>query len=358
MNAHDSSQIRLGLSDHNDPGDVLDVSFLGRVATGREPHAREAHLPHARQRATLRPGGTSPLATFADGHGRVELTRGPDWSVLVRRARDGSATVRVSAATAGLADETLAACLVGARARARPSNRTVFGFWSRELRQAERTERSLERMAWSSVRRNYPEAAVGELDRLMALTPDRLSGRLLVLHGPPGTGKTTVLRALADAWRRWCQLDYVLDPERLLGQPGYLLSTMLQEVDGPGDRRRLLVLEDCDELLRAEARAQAGQDLSRLLNVTDGLLAQGTQLLVAITTNEPLWRLHPAVVRPGRCLARIEIGRFPPAEARAWLGRPVPIDAAGATLAELFAMRDGENRPEATGTAASTGQYL
>jgi ATP-dependent 26S proteasome regulatory subunit len=62
--------------------------------------------------------------------------------------------------------------------------------------------------------------------------------------------------------------------------------------------------KDCDELIRGEA----SQPLSRLLNLTDGLLGQGRQVLVAITTNEDLRRLHPAVVRPGRCLAHIEFG--------------------------------------------------
>jgi hypothetical protein len=47
---------------------------------------------------------------------------------------------------------------------------------------------------------------------------------------------------------------------------------------------RLLLLEDCDELIRAEAKQSTGQALSRLLNLTDGLLGQGRRVLVAVTT--------------------------------------------------------------------------
>jgi hypothetical protein len=133
-------------------------------------------------------------------------------------------------------------------------------------------------------------------------------------------------------------------------------------------RWRLLILEDCDELIRGEAKQSAGQALSRLLNLTDGLVGQGRKVLIAITTNEDLRRLHPAVTRPGRCLAQVEVGPFPPAEAAQWLrgtGRHQPGLAAPAivtspvTLAELYALSSGRMAASEAGRhAESTGQYL
>src|SRR2546430_11585096 len=91
--------------------------------------------------------------------------------------------------------------------------------------------------------------------------------------------------------------------------------------DGGQRHWRLLLLEDCDELIHGSAKRATGQGLSRLLNLTDGMLGQGRDVLVAITTNEDLSLLHPAVVRPGRCLAQLEIGRLPRDEALGWLER-------------------------------------
>jgi hypothetical protein len=103
---------------------------------------------------------------------------------------------------------------------------------------------------------------------------------------------------------------------------------------------KLIVLEDSGELRSTTARAEAGQGLSRFLNLTDGLLGQGVELLVLITSNEPLGTLHPAVTRRGRCLAEIEFGPLAAEEANRWLtSHECPRRVASElSLAELYAV--------------------
>jgi uncharacterized protein DUF5925/ATPase family protein associated with various cellular activities (AAA) len=126
---------------------------------------------------------------------------------------------------------------------------------------------------------------------------------------------------------------------------------------GGGARWRLLLLEDCDELIAGDAKRASGQALSRLLNLTDGVLGQGRNVLVGITTNEDIRSLHPAVIRPGRCLAQIEVGPLPAGEAAAWLGRADGITSA-LTLANLYARRGAAEPIASASEATRVGLYL
>jgi hypothetical protein len=121
------------------------------------------------------------------------------------------------------------------------------------------------------------------------------------------------------------------------------LHAEAEENGGPAEKGwRLLVLEDTGELLAADAKEQTGQGLSRLLNLVDGIVGQGLRLLVLVTTNEPLRRLHPAVARPGRAAATVEFGPFEPEESAEWLvAHGARRECRLATLAELFALAAG-----------------
>jgi hypothetical protein len=224
-------------------------------------------------------------------------------------------------------------------------------FWSYGCNGPQETSRSIDVPTWGDIRGNYPVRVAGQLERLM--NPDyRPDGRgqLILWYGEPGTGKTYGLRALGWEWREWCAFHYVTDPEMFFGRPDYMLQVILgQEWDDDEDEKRwkLLILEDTGELLAADAKAQTGQGLSRLLNVVDGIIGQGLHVIVLVTTNDHLRQLHPAVARQGRCLAKIEFVPFTSKEAKDWRARNgVERDGGAGTLASLFGAAAGDESPE------------
>ncbi len=218
-------------------------------------------------------------------------------------------------------------------------------FWAWAEDSPSRLFRQLAVPSWADIRRTTaPGRGMRSTTLVSGFVPEA-PGQLLLWTGEPGTGKTHAVRALAWEWREWCRLHYVTDPEQLLGQRSrYLLDVLLAEDEGGSrDGWRLLLMEDTGEMLSADAKERAGQGLSRLLNVVDGLIGQGLRILVMITTNERVGALHPAVARAGRCALAHEFDRLPVDDANAWLS------ARGATarvtrpttIADLYAILDG-----------------
>lgn len=261
------------------------------------------------------------------------------------------------------------------RAKRDDEGRVPITFWTYSPHGPMPMRRDLSVPTWNEIASNYREDTRASLTRLMGGELSWRGGQLILWHGETGTGKTTALRALAREWASWCEAHYIVDPEKFFGeQTDYMLSVMFEEREfgeeddeavlllhtdhaypGPAGfvfagrdaatrpSWRLLILEDTGELLSADARITAGQGLSRFLNVVDGLIGQGLRVLVLVTTNEELGRLHPAVARPGRCAANVVFTRLPPEHANAWLrehGREDEVHEP-LTLAALYARIEG-----------------
>lgn len=243
-------------------------------------------------------------------------------------------------------DETAASRFVEAvKSVLRPvepdDSKVEFNFWHASDNGPRGQRRMLEIEPWESISDNYPTVVRAQLDELMEWREPPGRGQLLLWQGRPGTGKTTALRALASEWREWCSFHLVLDPEKLFSKAEYLYDVALTR-DSSAEWR-LLVLEDTGELLASDARAQTGQSLSRLLNLVDGIIGQGMNTMVLVTTNEELGSLHPAVTRSGRCASQIEFRSFPEDEAATWFAdRDLTVpERPPRVLAEMFATLDG-----------------
>lgn len=116
-----------------------------------------------------------------------------------------------------------------------------------------------------------------------------------LLYGPPGSGKTSYIQALAG------ELDYDICILNL--SENNLTDDRLNHLMNHIPKRSILLLEDIDAAFNkraqtAEGGYQNGVTFSGLLNALDGV-ASAEECITFMTTNHPE-RLDPALLRPGR----------------------------------------------------------
>lgn len=128
----------------------------------------------------------------------------------------------------------------------------------------------------------------------------------ILLHGNPGTGKSSLIQALATHFKRDI---YYLDLSTIKSS-SVLNTLMSKEVDW---KQVFLVVEDVDATgAKIKNRKEDGDDnkigltLSALLNAFDGLISPEDMVILATTNHKD--HIDPALLRPGRFDLQIEIG--------------------------------------------------
>lgn len=188
-----------------------------------------------------------------------------------------------------------------------------------------------------------------------------------LLHGPPGSGKSSFIQALAG------ELDYNIAILNL-SERG-LTDDRLNHVLSIIPKRTLVLLEDADAAfvnrrVQTDADGYRGANVtfSGLLNALDGV-ASAEERVLFLTTNH-VERLDNALVRPGRVDMTVRIGEATRWQAsRLWDHFYGELDRKGIFKAQflekleklgIVAIEKGsKNRPErSTSTAALQGLFL
>ncbi|QNE38128.1 AAA family ATPase [Hymenobacter sp. NBH84] len=167
---------------------------------------------------------------------------------------------------------------------------------------------------------------------------------LVILHGPPGTGKTSYIRHL-------CSLT---DKPKLFIPPNLALRIADPEFINllHDNTNSILLIEDAEELL-TKRDASGSNAVSNLLNLSDGLLSDGFHIQIICTFNADLARIDKALLRKGRLIASyaFEALAQPKAQALATsLGQTTPVTEP-MTLADIYNREDETfvSEPKATG---------
>jgi hypothetical protein len=120
------------------------------------------------------------------------------------------------------------------------------------------------------------------------------SANILLLIGPPGTGKTTFIRGLLA--HRNCSAIVTYDAGIL--EKDAFFARFIE------DDAEIMVLEDSDTFLKS--RSDGNTMMHRFLNVGDGLVTTKGKKMI-FSTNLPSVRdIDSALIRPGRCFDILE----------------------------------------------------
>jgi hypothetical protein len=156
-------------------------------------------------------------------------------------------------------------------------------------------------------RGNYNPDVLDDFDHVVEdLKSQSPTGRLAVLDGNPGTGKTFMIRGLLAACP---DALFVFVPVALvqeLASPA-MIGSLLDTKRNKGDSATVFVVEDADNCLgrREEGNVNA---VSALLNLGDGIIGSLLDIRLVCTTNLKDEELDAAVVRPGRLSRKIHVG--------------------------------------------------
>jgi hypothetical protein len=124
---------------------------------------------------------------------------------------------------------------------------------------------------------------------------------IVLLHGLPGTGKTTYLRYLIGKIKK-----------RVL----FISPSVAGEIMNPdfiqlliNNPNTVLIIEDAENIIM-DRRHSSSSSVSNLLNISDGLLADFLNVQLICTFNSSLTMVDHALLRKGRLIAKYEFGKL------------------------------------------------
>lgn len=157
---------------------------------------------------------------------------------------------------------------------------------------------------------------------------------LVLLHGKPGTGKTSYIRYLISSLKK----DVIFLPPNManaITNPD-LISVL---IDNPNS---VFVIEDAENIV-VDREKDGYSPVSALLNISDGLLSDCLNIQIICSFNTDISKVDPALMRKGRLIAKYEFKELEISKAEA-LSRKLGFNTRFASPMTLTAIYNQQER--------------
>jgi SpoVK/Ycf46/Vps4 family AAA+-type ATPase len=153
---------------------------------------------------------------------------------------------------------------------------------------------------------------------------------LILLHGIPGTGKTSYIKSLINTYEHksfiFIQNEFINE----LLHPDFI-SFLLK------NQNSILIIEDAEKVLTSREQKNESSVVSTILQLTDGLFSDYLNIKIICTFNTSINKIDSALLRKGRMIAYYEFKALTKEKANSLLQASdhEPSEKA-LTLAEIF----------------------
>jgi hypothetical protein len=156
---------------------------------------------------------------------------------------------------------------------------------------------------------NYTDDVLSKYNHLVAdLGTSAPCGKFSLLEGPPGTGKSFMIRGIINKVSKDSNCMCCVIPPYLtssLSDPG-LIGAFISQKNDKKDQKIVLILEDADDCVVPRMGDNIAK-ISSILNTTDGIIGNLLNIRIIASTNA-VDQLDEALERPGRMCTRIHVG--------------------------------------------------